>query len=180
MATFWRACLQLLVWLALGIASANATIIDFTATQLSVQHWRYDYAIHNDTLGMPIKEFTIFFGEDAYANLSSVSSLAQWDLILIQPDAAIPAAGYFDGLGLSASIAANATLTGLSVSFDYSGTGSPGAQLFSIIDPVSFTEVEMGLTTHAAVALPLPDSLSLIVIGLLSVAIVVRRPRGEK
>jgi hypothetical protein len=45
-------------------------------TQLSSTRWRYDYIIHNHTLGKPLKEFTIFFREELFAKLSNASSLA--------------------------------------------------------------------------------------------------------
>lgn len=180
METSLRAILIWLIGIILSVANANATTIDFTTIQIGTNHWRYDYTIHNDTLGIPIEEFTIFFDESTYANLGNIPSLAQWDLIALQPDSGIPADGLFDGLGLSGGIAAGATLSGLSVSFDYLGTGIPELQRFSIVDPVSFAVLDSGNTTNAAVALPLPDTLSLVGLGLLATAMMRRSQRSKQ
>lgn len=163
--------------LVMSISWAHATTINYAATQLGSTRWRYDYTIHNDTLGSALKEFTIYFGENLFSNLSDGSTQNNWDLLLIQPDKNIPAAGFFDGLALNGGLAAGATLSGLSVSFDYAGAGLPGQQLFSIVDPVSFVEIESGLTGSTA-TVSLPGTLSLLALGLVAGAVQRRRQGG--
>lgn len=165
--------------LLMSISWAHATTINYTATQVGGVRWRYDYTIHNDTLGSTIQEFTIYFGENRFANLSNESVQPNWDLLLIQPDTNIPAAGFFDGLALNGGLVAGETVSGLSVSFDYAGAGAPGQQLFSIVDPVSFAEIESGLTSGAT-AVPLPGTLSLLVLGLAAGAAQRRRQGGAQ
>lgn len=156
-----------------AMSAAHAASIGYTATSLGGTQWRYDYTVSNTTLAVPIAEFTLFVSVGPYANLLNVSTAPGWDVLLVQPDPAIPASGYFDALALAGGIAPGATATGFSVTFDYLGAGSPGAQPFSILDPVSFIELETGLTQAAAVALP--STPWLLLAGVLAMACLGRR-----
>ncbi|MGV8866620.1 MAG: hypothetical protein ACOH2S_06840 [Janthinobacterium svalbardensis] len=155
------------------MSAAHATSIGYTATSLGGTQWRYDYTISNTTLAVPIAEFTLFFSVGQYATLHDISTAPGWDVLLLQPDPAIPASGYFDALALAGGINPGATATGFSITFDYLGAGSPGAQPFSILDPVSFIELEAGLTQPAAIALP--STPWLLLAGVLAMACVRRR-----
>lgn len=163
----------LAVMCILFAASARATTVTYEAAHLGGSQWRYDYSISNDTLAVAIEEFTVFFDHTLYANLAAASGATGWDLLLIAPDAAIPAAGYFDALALAGGIAAKATLAGFSVTFDYFGTGAPAAQVFSVLDPVTFTELDQG-TTVVASAVPEPTSAMLMLAGLLLMSLRLR------
>ena len=163
----------LLALLLCAMSAAHATSIGYTATALGGTQWRYDYTVSNTTLAVFIEEFTLFFSVGQYANLHNVSTAPGWDVLLLQPDPAIPASGYFDALALAGGIMPGATATGFSVTFDYLGAGSPGAQPFSILDPVSFIELEAGSTQPAAVALP--STPWLLLAGVLAMACLGRR-----
>ena len=163
----------LLALLLCVMSAAHAASIGYTATSLGGTQWRYDYTVSNTTLAVPIEEFTLFFSVGQYANLQSGFTLPGWDVLVVQPDPAIPASGYLDALALAGGIVPGATLTGFSVTFDYLGAGSPGAQPFSILDPVSFIELEAGITQPAAVALP--STPWLLLAGVLAMACLQRR-----
>lgn len=163
----------LLALLLCAMSAAHAASIGYTATSLGGTQWRYDYTVSNTTLAVPIAEFTLFFSVGPYANLHDISTAPGWDVLLVQPDPAIPASGYFDALALAGGIAPGATATGFSVTFDYLGAGTPGAQPFSILDPVSFIELEAGITQAAAVALP--STPWLLLAGVLAMACLGRR-----
>lgn len=154
-------------------ASARATTVTYEAAHLGGTQWRYDYSVSNDTLAVAIEEFTLFFDHALYANLSGATGAPGWDLLLIAPDAAIPAAGYFDALALAGGIAVNATRAGFSVTFDYLGAGAPVAQAFSVLDPVSFAELDNGMTV-AVSAVPLPPAFMLMLAGLLLISLRLR------
>ncbi|WP_219135269.1 hypothetical protein [Janthinobacterium sp. UMAB-60] len=163
----------LLALLLCAMSAAHATSIGYTATALGGTQWRYDYTVSNTTLAVPIEEFTLFFSVGQYAKLHNVSTAPGWDVLLVQPDPAIPASGYVDALALLGGINPGATATGFSVTFDYLGAGNPGAQPFSILDPVSFIELEAGITQAAAVALP--STPWLLLAGVLAMACLGRR-----
>ncbi|WP_146012419.1 hypothetical protein, partial [Janthinobacterium sp. AD80] len=171
-----RALVTLLAWLAIllyAIPAAHASRIGYTATALGGTQWRYDYAVGNTSLGVPIAEFTLFFSDSLYANLLAGPVPPGWDVLVAQPDAGIPASGYVDALALLGGIAPGATATGFSLTFDYLGGGSPGAQPFVIVDPVSFIQLETGVTQ--AVAIPLPATPCLLLAGVLALACLRRR-----
>ena len=163
----------LLALLLCAMSAAHAASIGYTATSLGGTQWRYDYTVSNTTLAVPIAEFTLFFSVGPYANLLNVSTAPGWDVLLVQPDPAIPASGYLDALALAGGVNPGATATGFSVTFDYLGAGSPGAQPFSILDPVSFIELEAGITQPAAIALP--STPWLLLAGVLAIACLRRR-----
>lgn len=168
--------LIMLLW-TLCASFAHATTISYTATQIDINRWQYDYAIENNTLGTGLRQFTIFFQEGLFSNLTNESSLGEdWDLILIQPDLAIPAAGFIDGLSAGSGLSAGASLTGLSVSFDYFAPGVPGSQRFSIVDPTSFVELEGGNTIMAN-TIPVASTFSLVALALF-VAVASARRQG--
>ena len=166
----------LLVLLLCLTSAAHATSIGYTATSLGGTQWRYDYTLSNTTLSVPIEEFTLFFSAGLYANLRDASAVPGWDLLLVQPDPAIPASGYLDALALAGGIAPGATAAGFSLTFDYLGAGSPGAQPFSILDPVSFIELEAGITQPTA--MPLPATPWLLLAGVLAMACLRHRQLG--
>lgn len=177
MKSLFRGAARALAVMSLTLSVAHATVIDYTSTALGGNRWRFDYTIHNDTLAAPLDEFTVFFNENLFANLADAAGPSGWDLLLIQPDTAIPAAGYFDGLALAGGIGAGAALGGFSVTFDYLGAGAPGAQLFSIVDPATFDELDSGVT-QGPNSVPLPGSLPLMLAGMGAMAYWQRRRHG--
>ena len=161
----------LLALLLCAMSAAHATSIGYTATSLGGTQWRYDYTVSNNTLAVPIEEFTLFFVPGMYRKLLDVSTAPGWDLLLVQPDPAIPDNGYLDALALAGGIAPGASAAGFSVTFDYLGVGRPGTQLFVILDPVSFLEIDTGGTQAVA----LPSTPCLLLAGMLAMLCLRRR-----
>jgi PEP-CTERM motif len=151
--------------LAIGAGeSARAVQIEYTTTFLGGTTWEYYYTVVN-TGSTPIDEFTIFFDRNTFASLVAVASPLGWDSIVVQPDPLLPSNGFFDSLALGPGIAAAASLSGFSVSFNFLGQGTPGSQPFDIINPFTFETLSSGLTTSAA-AVPEPTSTALLLAGL--------------
>lgn len=148
------------------IQSANATTIAYDINNISGNTWEYAYTVTNDTLGIDIEEFTIYFGEGLYENLVVGSTPVSWDPIVIDPDSQIPDDGFYDALALTGGITSGASLGGFSVQFDYLGTGTPGVQWFDIVDPDTFFAIDSGITQ--LVAVPLPATVWLLVSGMLA------------
>jgi hypothetical protein len=142
----------LLVALGLGplalVTSANAQV-SYTATDISGSTWEYTYTIDNSVLSSNLTEFTTFFALGQYSNLAVLSSPGNWSPIVAQPDAGLPADGFYDAVALDAGLAAGASQTGFSVEFTYGGAGTPGSQLFNIVDSNTFATLATGQTTLA-------------------------------
>lgn len=145
-------------------AISQATIINYAATSLGGDVWRYDYVIENNTLSDPIAEFTVYFPESLYQNLVVVSSPIDWDSIVVQPDPALPADGFFDALSLSSGLMPGALDGVFSVSFTYLGSSIPGIQPFNVYDN-SFNLLDSGFTLPAS-PVPEPDTFVMMMLGL--------------
>ncbi len=145
--------------------------VSFTATDLGAGLWRYNYSVKNDTLFSPIEEFTISFPLGSYSDLLALGAPVGWDNVVVQPDPALPADGFFDSLSLTAGIAPGIALDGFSVQFSWLGTGAPGPQPYEIVDPVTFVVLDSGLTSAQTVSPGIPEpatlSLALLAIGAL-------------
>jgi len=160
---------------AMAIAApgvGHATSISYDVSSLGGTGWEYTYTVANDTLGADIEEFTIWFDLALYGNLVATATPADWDPLVIQPDPGLPDDGFYDALALVAGIAPGDSLGGFSVSFDYLGRGTPGAQLFEVIDPATFDLLDDGTTVRAAAgpgpspAIPEPATGLLLGMGL--------------
>ncbi len=79
-------------------------------------------------------------------------------------------------MALADGIALGDALGGFSVTFDYLGAGTPGSQLFSIVNPNSFDELDSGATKRSSV--PQPGTLPLMLAGLGALAYWQRRHGG--
>lgn len=161
-------CIVSVLLLASLPITGSAAVISFTPTLLGGIQWKYDYTVAAATSDPAIDEFTIFFDPTGYANLAVVAAPLGWDPLVIQPDAGIPADGFFDALALVVGISPGTSLGGFAVSFDFVGTGTPGTQRFDIVDPNTFATLSTGFTTAAVVAPPtdVPEPNALTLVGL--------------
>lgn len=166
-----------LLWVVLlALTSfAHATTIDFTPTEVSGNAWRYDYTVINDSLPTSIQEVTLFFSVGQYSNLQVSASPVGWNSLVAQPDANLPADGFYDSVALAGGIAPGTTLSGFSATFNWLGTGTPGPQVFNIVDPNTFQTLDAGSTVSAV---PLPSALMLFACGILGLWCVRRHFRG--
>lgn len=163
-----------------GAAPAHATIIEFSTVQLDSDTWRYDYSVFNDTLAAPLEEFSVYFDLSLYANLRSALAPDQWDPLVLQPDPALPAEGLYDALVLADGIAPGGSLGGFSIVFDWLGSGTPAAQPFDVLDPLTFAVIEAGTTIPAAMAVPEPTVVSLLLGALAFLALRFRVQRTSR
>jgi hypothetical protein len=138
-----------LLRLALVVLIAASTLPGETVTydvyNIGGSTWRYDYTIV-DPAAFPINQgITFDFALELYGPLSNPIAPAGWDVQTWNPDDPFGASGGFDLLALVDKPA----LTGLSIQFEYLGSGTPGPQPFEIytIDP-DFAVTGGGNTSH--------------------------------
>ncbi|MGI9335712.1 MAG: PEP-CTERM sorting domain-containing protein [Gammaproteobacteria bacterium] len=162
------------------VISAQATIIEYDVEQISGKTWEYSYTVINHT-SAPIVEFEILFDLGVYENLHKASAPSEWDPVVAQPDPNIPAAGFYDAMALwDEEIAAGETLGGFAVRFDFLGDGTPGSQLFNILDPSNFpVPLDSGTTQLAGTTLPAPvPEPATLLLSLLGIAAMVGAGRS--
>ena len=135
----------LLLTLCVG---AHAGKVDSTYTSLGGNQWSAAFTVTNTGEPAPVSEFTVYFAEGLFANLAVTGSPSTWDSIVIQPDSGIPADGFFDALVLDQVDALDngESQSGFSMTFDFLGSGAPGALPFDFLD-ANFTVIASGRTT---------------------------------
>jgi opacity protein-like surface antigen len=147
-----------------AVADTN-TQIRYDATDLGLGQWQYSYEVSNINLSMPIEEFTIWFDYGLYENLAIATPdppAGNWDEVIWQPDSVLGNGGY-DALTKSLSIGTGESVSGFSVSFNWLGVGSPGAQSYEIINPIDYTTIDSGVTV------PEPSIFVLTGLGVLNI-----------
>lgn len=194
----------LLFLLAATCTSANASPIFYTATDLDdglsgVDLWQYEYSIGNDT-GFDLTAFAIFFDFDLYdfqlsetfpnsgdffVADSEYTAPDDWEAF-VAPEAdilGILEPGFYNISNLIGSVSSGTSLLGgFSVTFAYTGIGTPGSQFFEYfgtdalgepIEGSSFTQLLTGPQPVNS-----PGSLVLILIGILAMGrrLHIRRP----
>lgn len=153
-----------------GVGS-HAAVVTYAVTPLGGSQWEYSYLISNNGTSGSIDEFSIYFAHSLHSNLQLTSSPAGWDFLLVQPDVGLPSAGFVDGLASNLGLQPGDSLSGLTVSFTFLGTGIPGWQPFDVIDPANFEVIESGRTTAESTgAVPEPSTLALLALAGLAAA----------
>jgi hypothetical protein len=152
-------------------AGAQTADIVYSTTELSsdasagTSTWQYNYTITNTTPGgaaLPaIDEFTIYYTLGTYSNMSIVSSPGNWSSLVAQPDPVLAADGFFDAEANNAGLAAGASVANFSVDFTFLGQGTPGSQLFNIVDfnnPATYANpLQVGFTRLATSSVSAPE-----------------------
>lgn len=157
--------------------SANAANIESTYTPLGGTHWSVAFAVTNNGDPAPINEFTVFFSEALFSNLSLAGSPSTWDSIVIQPDLGIPAAGFFDALVFDPvdALDVGGSQSGFAVDFEFLGQGAPGSLPFDILD-ANFQVISSGRTTVlGGGTVPEPATWGLAAIAIYATSFVRRR-----
>jgi hypothetical protein len=163
----------LMTLLPLGLLAlpAHAVVIEFDVSSLGGHQYQYNYTVTNDGSITPVLSlFDIDFDANLYDELSlldvSEGALSSdWSQIFLGSGIGIPAA--FDVLALNGGLSTGATVAGFAVQFTWLGTGTPGAQSFSVYDAESF-ELLGGSSTvqRLSTSVPEPGTLGLTIAAL--------------
>ena len=134
----WRILSAAVVAVACSAAAApraEATVIEFRAVDLAdvvagEDLWMYDYFV-SDFVFAADQGFSTYFDPLLYANLQAVPQSSDWDPIAVQPDLALPSAGFYDALAL---VNGASLVDPFTVMFVWlGGAGSaPGSQAFTV------------------------------------------------
>lgn len=144
-------------------------MITYEVANLGGTSWRYDYQLANDSLSLPVDEFALYFDVSLYRDLRDAAGPAGWDLLVAQPDPALPDDGFLDALALLQPLAPGATLGVFSITFDFLGAGAPGAQSFQFLDSSTFQLLDAGVTQlRTPATVPEPSSLVLLLVALVA------------
>ena len=118
--------------------NVHATTVTYTLDDLGSNNFSANFTVVNDSLTVPIEEFSIFLPVGDFEMISIISSPTDWDGLAVQPDAGLPDDGFVDWLALGAPIGIGETLSGFTAAFTFLGVGSPESFLFDVIDPFTF------------------------------------------
>jgi hypothetical protein len=160
---FLSALLVLLVSIPISVP---ATTISYDVQNLGGTVWQYSYTVSNDTLSVPIEEFTIYFENGLYQALWVDSAVSGWTEQVIEPW--FPNnSGFYDAIASGAGIGPGETMGGFQVSFEWLTFGAPMPQPFEVYD-TGLAFLDSGTTTPSVV--PEPGTLMLLCSGLLCLA----------
>ena len=141
--------------------SAYATTIEYTATDIAdvtpgEDLWQYDYSIAGRNF-VQAQFFDIYFDPALYGTLlSGPAPNPDWDVLILQQPAPANIPPFDTGIFDAFALGDGASLAGsFSVVFAYLGTGTPGAQPFTIFD-TDGTQLETGFT-RAPGGAPVPE-----------------------
>jgi len=153
-----------------SVLAENPTQISYQAADLGGGRWQYTYDVWNNSLAEGIDEFTVWFGVGSYDNLLITTTdppAANWYELVWQPDEFLGDDGGYDALATGLDIGIGEHVAGFAVSFDWLGTGEPGAQFYEIIDPDTFATLDSGWTV--------PEPGAVLLLGLGAVKVLTRR-----
>jgi hypothetical protein len=144
-------------------SQANAALITSNFSDLGSNQWSVDLSLTNDRDAAGINEFTVYFSETLFANLSVISSPADWDGFVAQSDLSLGWPGFFDsynplGLGLGNS------QSGFKIGFTFLGQGTPSPLAFDIIG-ADFLPTSSGTSTNVTSKVPEPATGVLMLVG---------------
>ncbi len=159
--------------LALAPAATAASIVyeavDLADTTPGEDLWLHRYQVL-DAVFPAGTGFSVFFAVGSYEQLAAGAAPdADWDVLAIEPDTGLSSDGFFDALALAGPASLSGTFE---VRFVWLGSGSPGAQPFTLYD-ADFETIGSGETTP----IPEPTTLSALALGVAGLAQRSRRRR---
>ena len=88
-----------------GSSRSEATVITYGVFAVAGNTFEYRYVVDNDTLGVDIDEFAVYFDVNLFENLRMPVAPADWDPLVVQPDTVLWDDGFLDVLALASGIA---------------------------------------------------------------------------
>ncbi len=165
-------------------AIAQATLVEATFEQLSGSTWRVTFVVRNNGTVTVIDSLSIYFDYANASNLIVLSTPGGWDTLALQRDAALQSPAFVDLLRIDPSqgIIPGTALAGLSVQFDWFGSGPPASFTWTVNDANSFAVLGRGSTVNGVqvAAIPEPSTYLLLISGLVVVTVSARRSNAKQ
>lgn len=159
----FKKIIALFILCAAAINSAQAALITSNFSDLGSNQWTVDLTLTNDSDAAGINEFTIYFSELLFSNLSIINSPSAWDSLVVQPDLFLGSSGFFDSYNPIA-LALGSSQSGFTVGFTFIGQGAPGALSFDALD-ADFNLLSSGATSTAPTQVSEPSAFLLMSLG---------------
>ena len=162
-------------------STASAAVVTADLTRVAGNTWDASFTVRADP-GQTVEAFSIYFDWTQVSNLVVWASPADWDSLTLPADAALASDGLFDTLALAGGITEGSSLGGFTARFDWADAAGPSMLRYTINDPVTFAELELGA---AAITIgggggsnvPEPASWALILVAMGGLAAVGRNAR---
>lgn len=142
--------------------NCQALIVGYEVIADGEDLWEYKYTITNDE-AFDIESISITFDSNVCYNLNNTSSpdiSGGWDEQFLNY---IPGSVIYDVYALEGNkIGVGESVSGFSVSFNYSGSGLPGIQFFEVYDPDDFGEP---IVTGWTIPIPEPATVLFAALG---------------
>jgi hypothetical protein len=171
--------LRLLAVLVVFTGCATANTVTFTTTLVTpgapgVAVWENDYTLSGFSF-VQYEDFQLLFDPAVFQTLlnGAATPSSDWDLLLVQPDPGLPAAGVYDMMAL----ANGPSFAGpFSVQYMLLGSTPPASQVYQVLQLDSNGNVvgdslEIGTALAPSGAVPEPSSLQLYAIAGLGVVV---------
>lgn len=153
---------------------ARAALITTNFSELVGNQGTVDIVLTNNSETAGIAEFSIYFSELLFSNLSIINSPQGWDSALSQPDIFSDWPGVFDSYTLDLPLALGASQAGFKLGFTYLGQGPLAPLNFDIIGD-NWAVIASGTSINVTSHVTEPTPAVLILLGLAVVGFARRR-----
>lgn len=157
-----------LLVLAIYCPTSSAVLINTETTNLGGQDWSMEISVTNNDQASGINEFTLYFDETLFSNLTLISSPTGWDSLVVQPDALL-GAGFFDSYS-AAPLALGQNISGFVVGFKSLATNLPTHWAFDVYAD-NLVYLASGDSETKVSSVPESSSLLLMMLGLLALRV---------
>lgn len=173
---FCKKIFSVFVLFICAISSAQAALITSNFSDLGSNQWSVDLTLTNNSDAAGINEFTVYFSELLFSNLSVLASPQAWDSFVAQPDLFLGSPGFFDSYN-SQALTLGSTQSGFTIGFTFLGQGAPGSLSFDALD-ADFNLLSSGATSNAPTRVPEPSAVLLMLLGGVVLALGRRARQG--
>lgn len=153
-----------------GLPAAGQAIlfqaIDLTDVVEGSDLWRYEYRVSGYEF-LADTGFAVYFDPASYSDLQSPPPFvnSDWDVLVVQPDLAIPDRGFYDALSIRLGPGGASVADPFVIDFVWRGIGQPDSQDFEIYSLIPEYQVVASGTTAAVPEPAVAVAMAALVLG---------------